>query len=257
MARTQPTIKAGAEELAAGAHETYVADPVDTDDAAAICTRLAHIEDRIAFVTNQLSRADYWRAKLKDHKERTIASLLPDAEGRTEKERIATIERSFEIEDDETGKSLNDQLAEADAVHAQYMREFNGLDTRRSILQSALKRLSRDQEPMYGQGAGQIGHTYPIPTRRDDGSHPPMGGPLMAAIELDLPEQTIAQIAEAVAQRMGQAEPDGYLNVAQAAEYLACGTDRIYDLVQHSKVRVARDGRRLLFKRAWLDEAVT
>jgi hypothetical protein len=149
------TVTIGIEELPAGAHETYVADPVDVDDPAAITQRLGLIEDRIAFVSVQLSRADYWRTKLKDHKERTIMALLPDAEGRTEKERVASIERSFEIEDPESGKSLNDQLAEADAVHAQYKREWDGLDTRRSILQSCLKRLVRDQDPQYGQGAGQ------------------------------------------------------------------------------------------------------
>jgi excisionase family DNA binding protein len=78
----------------------------------------------------------------------------------------------------------------------------------------------------------------------------------VAAIELDLPAGTIEQIAEAVAQRLGASEPHGFLNVTQAAEYLACGTDRIYDLVAAGKLQVARDGRRLLFKAAWLDAAV-
>lgn len=44
-----------------------------------------------------------------------------------------------------------------------------------------------------------------------------------------------------------------WLNAAEAASYLACSRDRVYDLVQLGKLEASRDGRRLLFRRADLD----
>lgn len=49
---------------------------------------------------------------------------------------------------------------------------------------------------------------------------------------------------------------DGYLNLAQAADYLAAKPSRIYELVARNELEVGRDGRRLLFKREWLDAVV-
>lgn len=51
-------------------------------------------------------------------------------------------------------------------------------------------------------------------------------------------------------------EPEPWLDVAAAAVYLACSAKRIYDLVALGRLRCARDGRRLLFRREWLDAAL-
>jgi len=48
--------------------------------------------------------------------------------------------------------------------------------------------------------------------------------------------------------------PEPWCDVETAALYLACGQQRIYDLVAQRRLRVARDGRRLPFRREWLDE---
>ena len=50
--------------------------------------------------------------------------------------------------------------------------------------------------------------------------------------------------------------PEAWLDVDQAAAYLACSPKRIYDLVSQRRLRRAREGRRLLFQREWLDAVV-
>jgi excisionase family DNA binding protein len=74
-----------------------------------------------------------------------------------------------------------------------------------------------------------------------------------------LPDDFVEQLARRVAElssypNRGSTEP--YLDVAQAASYLACNKDRIYDLKAVGRLRYAQDGRRLLFRREWLDEAL-
>jgi len=67
------------------------------------------------------------------------------------------------------------------------------------------------------------------------------------------------RVADVIVERLGDvrsAEPSPYLDVAAAARYLACEEHRIYDLVHQRRLRVARDGRRLLFRREWLDECL-
>lgn len=51
-------------------------------------------------------------------------------------------------------------------------------------------------------------------------------------------------------------EPEPWFDVSAAAVHLACSTKRIYDLVASRRLRCARDGRRLLFRREWLDAAL-
>jgi excisionase family DNA binding protein len=51
------------------------------------------------------------------------------------------------------------------------------------------------------------------------------------------------------------AEP--WLDVPAASKYLACKPRRIYELVAEGRLRHARDGRRLLFRSAWLDASLT
>jgi hypothetical protein len=119
---------------------------VDIDSPAAICNRLGQIEDRLAFVTNEVSRAAYWRKKYSTHLDRLGANLYPQTSG--------TIpERKFELEKLLGLDPATDSLAEAEAQYAKYAKEFEGLDTRRSILQSCLKVHTREQEPRFGEGS--------------------------------------------------------------------------------------------------------
>ena len=78
---------------------------------------------------------------------------------------------------------------------------------------------------------------------------------------LPIPDSVIELIAQRaatlVAQRLEASSPSApYLGVEQAAEYLACPKSRIYDLKARGRLRCCHDGRRLLFRREWLDEAL-
>jgi hypothetical protein len=126
----------------------HTADPVDTSSPVAICERLGDIEDRLAFVTNELSRAAYWRRKYKALIEIESKVLYAQTEG-TIPEREAAVMRILAGDNSE----LPQKLGEADATYDRYAKEFEGLDTRRSILQSTLKMHLREQEPRFGEGS--------------------------------------------------------------------------------------------------------
>lgn len=75
----------------------------------------------------------------------------------------------------------------------------------------------------------------------------------------ELPEHFVDRLARRVAELSREADrasTEPYLDVEQAAAYLACNRDRIYDLKAIGRLRYAQDGRRLLFRREWLDEAL-
>lgn len=74
----------------------------------------------------------------------------------------------------------------------------------------------------------------------------------MTTINVTLDDQTLEALADRVASRV-RAGQEPWLNADQAATYLACPVSRIHDLVKLGEVQVARDGRRLLFRREWLD----
>ena len=76
----------------------------------------------------------------------------------------------------------------------------------------------------------------------------------MSALRIDFPPELVEAIAARVAEMVETPSP--YLDVDAAAEYLACGRKRIYQLVETGRVRPHRDGRRLLFTRADLDAAL-
>jgi excisionase family DNA binding protein len=67
--------------------------------------------------------------------------------------------------------------------------------------------------------------------------------------------QLAAAISAAVLAQLPQSE-QGYLNAEQAADFLACGKRRIYDLVESRRLECRREGTRLLFKREWLEAAL-
>ena len=89
-------------------------------------------------------------------------------------------------------------------------------------------------------------------------------GPLEVAEHVSPPLalEVPSALVEAVAQRVAgllverlpaQRGPEPWLDVDAAAEYLACRPHRVYDLVAEGRVRCAKDGRRSLFRREWLD----
>jgi len=63
------------------------------------------------------------------------------------------------------------------------------------------------------------------------------------------------RVAALLAERLpAQRGPAPWLDVDAAAEYIACRPHRVYDLVAEGRVRCAKDGRRSLFRREWLDD---
>jgi len=69
----------------------------------------------------------------------------------------------------------------------------------------------------------------------------------------ELVELIAARAAELVEDHVAAA-PEPWIGVDQAAEYLACKPQRIYDLVSQDRLEHRKEGRRLLFRRAWIDE---
>jgi excisionase family DNA binding protein len=78
-------------------------------------------------------------------------------------------------------------------------------------------------------------------------------------ITFTVSSKTVDRLAERLAEELATrlpASPAPYLNVDQAAEYLACHKRRIYDLVERRAFSSFRDGRRLLLRRSDLDAYV-
>jgi excisionase family DNA binding protein len=77
-----------------------------------------------------------------------------------------------------------------------------------------------------------------------------------AGMSIELPDNVLNAIAERaaalLAERQAATVDDGYLDVAGAAEFLACPTSRIYALVSADRIPHHRDGSRLLFDRGEL-----
>lgn len=82
--------------------------------------------------------------------------------------------------------------------------------------------------------------------------------PMGAELSLSIPDALVDAVAERVAARLiphvdAASKPTSWLDVEGAARYLACEPHRIYDLVSTGRLRPAKDGRRSLFRPAWLD----
>jgi len=78
----------------------------------------------------------------------------------------------------------------------------------------------------------------------------------MSELHLTLPDELVDQVADRVAAILGECTPSddgaGYLDVAGAAEFLACPSSGIYALVSAQRLPCHRDGSRLLFDRTEL-----
>lgn len=80
---------------------------------------------------------------------------------------------------------------------------------------------------------------------------------MTSTLEVALAPEVIQGIAEAVGRELvaqGLGGPPGVLSVAQAATYLGCKPQRLYDLVAARRVKHAKEGGRLVFRVEWLDD---
>jgi excisionase family DNA binding protein len=68
--------------------------------------------------------------------------------------------------------------------------------------------------------------------------------------------ETLARRVAAILAEHHEPEPDGFLDVAGAAEFLTCPTSRIYSLVSAKRIPHHKDGSRLLFHRHELRQFV-
>ena len=82
----------------------------------------------------------------------------------------------------------------------------------------------------------------------------------VADLSLNVADEIVERIAERaadlVAERKVETVADGYLDLAGAADFLACPRSRIYSLVSAKRIPHHRDGSRLLFDRQELREYV-
>jgi excisionase family DNA binding protein len=79
----------------------------------------------------------------------------------------------------------------------------------------------------------------------------------MSDIALTFGKEALEMIAVRVAELLAEREQptaSEWMNVAEAAAYMRCTKQRIYDLISADRLRPGRDGARVLFRREWLDE---
>lgn len=97
----------------------------------------------------------------------------------------------------------------------------------------------------------------------DDAPNPE---PSNAVATIGLPAELLDVLAERVADVLVErglvaaaavSAPESWLNVADAAAYLACPRSRVYSLVSARRIPHEKDGSRLLFKRSALDDWLT
>lgn len=74
----------------------------------------------------------------------------------------------------------------------------------------------------------------------------------MSEIRFEIPDELVNAIAERVVDLLGK-PAEGWLDVDEAAAYIAAPKSRIYDWISQGRVEHRRDGRRVLFRREWLD----
>jgi excisionase family DNA binding protein len=79
------------------------------------------------------------------------------------------------------------------------------------------------------------------------------GKPMMLSAPPELIEAIAQRAAEIVAQTLEPASRSPYMNVEEAAEYLRCKPQRVYDLVSMRRLTPRKDGSRSLFHRDDLD----
>jgi len=78
------------------------------------------------------------------------------------------------------------------------------------------------------------------------------GSRVTVELDAELLERAAYRGAQRALSELASA-PEGWYDVEAAARYRACPESRIYDLVAQNRLRCSRDGRRLYFRRDWLD----
>ena len=76
--------------------------------------------------------------------------------------------------------------------------------------------------------------------------------PLTTALTMAVPSELVEVIAERVAEMLAERQPQTapeLLTVDEAAEFLRCRRQRLYDLVSQDRLPHLKDGARLLFRR--------
>lgn len=83
----------------------------------------------------------------------------------------------------------------------------------------------------------------------------PAGASAIALVDADaLAAALLDRVADLIpALNVGQ-EPEPFWAPDQAAAYMACDRQRIYDLHSQGVLRCAKDGGRLLTRRSWIDD---
>jgi excisionase family DNA binding protein len=75
-------------------------------------------------------------------------------------------------------------------------------------------------------------------------------------VTIDVPDALIEIIVNRVLERLEareRPETEPWMNVAEAAAYLACPVSRVYALVSKRAIPCRKDGRRVVFRRSELD----
>jgi excisionase family DNA binding protein len=79
------------------------------------------------------------------------------------------------------------------------------------------------------------------------------------ALGFTVPEDFVRLLAAEVVDELerrgvvGNAQTSPWLSSADAAEYLRCSKQRVFDLTSQRRLRVAKDGSRSLYRQEWLD----
>jgi excisionase family DNA binding protein len=75
-------------------------------------------------------------------------------------------------------------------------------------------------------------------------------------VEIEIGDDFVEQVAQRVAELLAEPQEPAspYATVDEAAEYLRCQRQRIYDLVSSRRLTKYRDGARVLVSRQELDE---
>jgi excisionase family DNA binding protein len=80
----------------------------------------------------------------------------------------------------------------------------------------------------------------------------------VTGLTVDLPQELVEEIAARAAAIISErdGDGDGWLTVAEAADYLRCSTGRMYQLVSARRIPFEKDGSRVLFRRSRIDRWV-
>jgi excisionase family DNA binding protein len=77
----------------------------------------------------------------------------------------------------------------------------------------------------------------------------------MSAINLTVPDELIEEIVAVVVARLNVQPPaeSPYMSVDEAADYMRCKKQRVYDLISARRLTRLKDGTRVLLRRGEID----